>query len=158
MSTTSDLSQKVTEHAAEMTAQVKATAKAETAARAESAKRATAESVQTVADATQAAANEFDIGAPQAQAMNQVADHIEDLAERMRTADVQELASQATDFARRNPVLFIGGAALAGLAVARFLKARDPNQTSGTALQDPWSQPNERKAGFAQTNGGHTNG
>jgi hypothetical protein len=60
---------------------------------------------------------------------------------------VRELASQATDMARRNPMLFIGGAAIAGFAAARFLKARDP-QPHASAQANPWAAPSPTSRGY----------
>lgn len=138
MSQTSDIAQTAKAHVKDLGAQAKETATQEAVARADQAKERVAHKVQNVADAADAAAQQFDPTSPQAQAVNRVADQVEELAAKLRTADVRDLADQATDFARRNPALFIGGAALAGFAAARFLKARAPEQ----ATTDPWSTPN----------------
>jgi len=54
----------------------------------------------------------------------------------LRDKDVDELARDVEDYARRNPMMFVGGAFLLGLALARFLKSSESNavkyQTSGT--------------------------
>ncbi len=158
MSKTSDLNKSVSDHASDLAKQAQATAKAEATARAAGVKDAAAKNVQTAADAAHAAAQEFDPNAPQAQAIGQVADHVQDIADRIRTADLQQLAMQATVFARRYPLMFIGGATLAGFAAARFLKARDPNRTPGTLVRDPWVQGHGHDVVAAHMNGGRTDG
>ncbi len=65
------------------------------------------------------------------QALGQVAEHL-------KSTDIDALAHQASDFARRNPALVLGGAALLGFAAARFLKA-GPQRAVATAPQDPWT-------------------
>ena len=82
-----------------------------------------------------------DAASPQAQALHHVADHIEDFAGQLRTTDLAKVADQATDIARRNPLLFVGGAVIAGFAAARFLKARDPKPAIAAHSADPWARP-----------------
>jgi len=141
MSNASDLGQQAKEHAADLGDHAKAAAKQEAVARTDELKETAAGKVQAAADAADAASNELDPTSPQAQAVHQVADHIEDVAERLRTADVGQLTDQITQMARRNPLLFMGGSAIAGFAVARFLKARDTRPRHDPYGADPWSQP-----------------
>lgn len=140
MSHTSDLGQSAKDHAADIAEQAKTAAQDKAAEQASFAKHHVADGAQRAADAADAAASQFPPNSPQAQAMQQVADHIESVALRLRHADVQELASRATDVARRHPMLTIGGAALAGFAAARFLKARDPRRPVAYTA-DPWAAP-----------------
>lgn len=137
MSSTSDLGQRVREHATDLTEQAKATAQAEARARAEDVQHTAASKVSQAASAADAASQKFDPASPQAQAIDQVAGHIDSVAAQIRTADVGEVARQATDIARRHPLLFIGGAAIVGFAAARFLKASDPD--TGQIAHDPWA-------------------
>ena len=62
-------------------------------------------------------------GSPQARAFAQIADGLADAADAVRNRDVNELAGDLTGFARRNPLAFLGGAALLGFAATRFAKA-----------------------------------
>jgi len=162
MSHTSDLSRSVREHANDLTAQAKAAATQEATLRADQAKFTAAEKVQQAANAADAAASEMDSASPQAQAVQQVAAHIEDVAMKLRTADVREVAEKVTDTARRNPLLFIGGAAIAGFAAARFLKARDPQMVAWDINDDPWSPPARHDeadgTAMSEINGGRANG
>ncbi|MCK0097714.1 hypothetical protein MWU60_19230 [Yoonia sp. F2084L] len=154
MSNTSDLSSTARAHAEDLSAQAKAAATQEAVAQADKAKHATASKVQQAADAADAAASHLDPASPQAEAMSQVAEHIEGFASQLRHADVREIASQATDMARRNPMLFIGGAAIAGFAAARFLKARDPHPYA-VAESDPWATQSPASRGYAADNTEH---
>jgi hypothetical protein len=91
------------------------------------------------ADAAEAAASDYSDDSLQARAARQVADQVEGLAAQLRSADFATVARDASDFARKNPALFIGGAALLGFAATRFLKARDPARVDyGDAEHDPW--------------------
>ena len=148
MSNASDLSSSAKEHANELGVQAKAAAKQEAVAQADQAKHTAAEKVQQAADAVDAASSELDPTSPQAQAVQQVADRIEDVAAKLRSADVRKLADQATDVARANPLLFIGGAAIAGFAAARFLKARDPQMNDNAPSTDPWATPSVGSRGY----------
>lgn len=145
MSDTSDLKESVRSHAADLGTQAKAAATQEAVAQADRVKDTAAGKVEAAANVADAAAGELDPSSPQAQAMQQVADHIEGVAQGLRNADIRDIAVQATDLARRNPMLFIGGAAIAGFAVARFLKARDPQPTA-THEDDPWGSSGESSA------------
>jgi len=141
MAQSSNLADKARQHAAELGEQAQETVTQEAIAQAHSAQSAAAGKISEAANATEAAADQFDPGSPQAEAMRQVADQIEDVAAKLRDADVRQIANEATEYARRNPLLFLGGAALAGFAAARFLKARDPAPTHRAAgmSSDPWT-------------------
>lgn len=104
-----------------------------------------AEETQKAANAAEAAAGEFDAGSVQAQAIEHVARRIDDIADQLRTTDIDRMASMIGDAARKNPMLFVAGAALAGFAVTRFLKARDPQRSFAAAEgDDPWAAPTDR--------------
>ena len=55
--------------------------------------------------------------------VEQAADQIERLSERLKNKDVTELLDDAQQLARRQPALFVGGAFALGLVGARFLKS-----------------------------------
>ncbi|SFB11320.1 hypothetical protein SAMN05421688_2961 [Poseidonocella pacifica] len=78
-----------------------------------------------VANAADAAAAEFDAGSFEAAAIGKIADEFEGVAARIRSTDLATATHEVTNFARKNPALFLGGAALLGFAAARFLKARE---------------------------------
>ena len=55
---------------------------------------------------------------------------LESFADSLRAKDVDELVHDVEDLARRQPALFIGGAFLAGVVAARFLKSSSGMSTS----------------------------
>lgn len=55
--------------------------------------------------------------------VNAAGDQLRTLAERLRDRPAAELADDLTRFARQRPAVFVGGAFLLGLSVARLLKA-----------------------------------
>lgn len=72
-------------------------------------------------------------------ALAQLGAQINVIAARLQDTSVDEMVDDVALFARRNPLLFLGGAALAGFAAARFLKSGGGSQTSEEGAFDPWS-------------------
>jgi hypothetical protein len=58
--------------------------------------------------------------------VEQAADHIERLSQRLRQKDIGTLLADAQHLARRQPALFVGSAFALGVIVARFLKSSPP--------------------------------
>ena len=58
------------------------------------------------------------------------AGQLDSLSSYVRTAEVQSFVSDAGQFARRRPEIFIGGAFLTGLLAARFLRASSGSITT----------------------------
>lgn len=110
----------------------------EAGAKADTVRHAAADQAQSAADAAEAAVDQFDSNSFQAQAAHRIADQIEGVAAQLRTTDINSLVTQTSDFARRNPLLFIGGAAALGFAATRFLKARNPQPATASDHDDPW--------------------
>lgn len=52
-----------------------------------------------------------------------LADKVDHVAGYLRENDIDDLTAQVEDFARKQPALFIGGAFILGVALARFLKS-----------------------------------
>jgi hypothetical protein len=69
------------------------------------------------------------------------ADQAERVAQYLRQTDARQIISGVEDVARRQPILFIGGAFLVGIAASRFIKAAGGGQgTQGTqAYQSGYS-------------------
>ncbi len=61
---------------------------------------------------------------------DQFAGQVDKVTAYLKDNDIEKLASDAEAFARRNPGLFIGGAFLLGIGIARFLKASGSNVSS----------------------------
>ncbi|ABV95890.1 hypothetical protein Dshi_4180 (plasmid) [Dinoroseobacter shibae DFL 12 = DSM 16493] len=98
--------------------------------------------VETAADAASAAGERFDPDSLQAEAAQQIARGLDQLAVQLRDTDLSGAARSATRFARENPAVTLGGAALLGFAVARFLKASaDPETAAADAPREAGSDP-----------------
>jgi len=69
-----------------------------------------------------------------------VASKLNDVANYFETHDLRQMMHDAEEFARRNPAVFIGGAAVLGLLAARFLKSSKPKHLTAAA-GEPWSAP-----------------
>lgn len=106
----------------------------------------TAAEITAAANAADAAASKFSADSLQARAAQQVADQVDELATRLRTTDLGAVTRDVSTFARKNPAMFIGGAALIGFAATRFLKARDPQRVDYTTAEgDPWTANSARQ-------------
>lgn len=86
--------------------------------------QAAARSLGSMAGALRRAAAEEDNGggAPSRLAES-AADGLQRMSEALRSRDLDALLRDAEDFARRQPAVFIGAAALAGFLAVRFLKS-----------------------------------
>ncbi|WP_299673307.1 hypothetical protein [uncultured Roseobacter sp.] len=96
---------------------------------AETAKSSVADEMSGVASALRTAAEEMRSGSPQERTFGQIAEGLADASEAMRNKDLSEMVQDVSAFARKNPLVFLGGAALIGFAATRFAKAsntRDP--------------------------------
>lgn len=99
------------------------TVASEAANYAESAKDAAADEVRNVSSALRTAADEMRRGSPQERTFGQIADSLADASDAVRDKDLGEMVGTVSDFAKRNPMVFLGGAALLGFAATRFAKA-----------------------------------
>lgn len=82
-----------------------------------------------------------------------IAEGIEGVGSHLRDSQVTDLLEDAENFVRRHPTLTLGGLFVAGLTVARFLKARPPRYQS-VGFQAPTGGP----AGRAQSGGAQSGG
>ncbi len=78
------------------------------------------------------AGQEFGDDSYQAQAAEYLASNLTQAADMIRGKDLGELVDDVTEFARRNPALFLGGAALLGFAAARMMKASERADTGSS--------------------------
>jgi hypothetical protein len=82
------------------------------------------EAIQSFARAIGCAAAELEHQSPQiAHSVRDAAHKVEGLSNNISNRSVDELLKAATDLARAQPMLFIGGAVAAGFALSRFLKS-----------------------------------
>jgi hypothetical protein len=72
---------------------------------------------------------------------NAMGGQVERFANYLRGRDVHQLISDAEDFARRSPAIFLGGAFVLGLATSRFLKSSRPVSRSAAARSEPLLLP-----------------
>ncbi|HEX9464749.1 MAG TPA: hypothetical protein VGB82_19280 [Alphaproteobacteria bacterium] len=92
---------------------------------AEEQKQAGADRLGGVARAVHQAADQLDKDLPPeaSRYVHQAAAGIERVSSAIRERSVGELIDEVSDFARRQPVAFFGGAVLAGFVLSRFLKS-----------------------------------
>lgn len=107
------------------------------ASHADAAKSSVADEVSGVASALRTAAEEMRSGSPQERTFGQIAEGLADASDAMREKDLSEMVQDVSAFARRNPLVFLGGAALIGFAATRFAKAT--NDTSAELPQAPYT-------------------
>jgi hypothetical protein len=87
------------------------------------------EAIQNFSHAIRSAAEQLDSQSPQlARSVHTAAEKVEGLSQNLRNQSVDDLLKAATDLARSQPMLFIGGAVAAGFAMARFLKSSAPSR------------------------------
>lgn len=110
----------------------------EAARRADSAKSGVADEVSDVASALRKAADNMRDGSPQERTFGQIAGGLADVSDSIRGKDLGEMASELSSFAKRNPMLFLGGIALAGFAATRFATA-SARRDSDTGSAQPQS-------------------
>ncbi|WP_439123959.1 hypothetical protein [Marivita sp.] len=139
MSTTTDTLDQAKDRATEMANDAKEYAKASAKEQAESARSQAIDEIDDTAEATHAARDEFDTNSLQAAALDHLGAQISSVAATLRDKPVDVMADDVAVFARKNPMLFLGGAAVVGFAAARFLKSGNTAQNSDSAADDPWS-------------------
>jgi gas vesicle protein len=109
--------------------------------------RSGADFIERFAGNIREAARAFENDAPfAARGINSAAEYVEDAAEKIRNGSFRDLVDNATDFAKRQPVAFLGISVLAGFASVRFLRASgsgaasssrsDTNQASSSRRAD----------------------
>ncbi|HEX5796683.1 MAG TPA: hypothetical protein VFY19_12645 [Geminicoccaceae bacterium] len=88
-------------------------------------KNLAAERLTGFADALRSASSDLDEqGQSVASAIvRQAADGLENVSGAMRSSNVDDFVGSVENFARRQPVIFLGSALLAGFGIARFMKS-----------------------------------
>ncbi|MEM9755508.1 MAG: hypothetical protein AAF914_05925 [Pseudomonadota bacterium] len=77
------------------------------------------------AERVREAGESFDAGSFAHAASERIAENLSQAAQSIRETDLSHLADDVATFARRQPLLFFGGAALLGFAAGRMLKASE---------------------------------
>ncbi|MFN3208701.1 MAG: hypothetical protein ACE369_06815 [Roseovarius sp.] len=114
----------------------------EAEARAEELRDDVAQHGDTISSATKKAAGDFGEYESVSSLLSQAGEAVEDATNRLRERSIPDLVDDVTVFARRNPLLFLGGAALVGFAAARFLSASTPTDEGPELIaadEDVWS-------------------
>ncbi|SEL36913.1 hypothetical protein SAMN05421666_3480 [Roseovarius nanhaiticus] len=144
--TSEDLKQQAKTATADLKESARETAKdaagavrSEASRRAESAKSGVAGEVSDVASALRKAADDMRDGSPQERTFGQIAGSLADVSDQIRDKDLGEMANEISSFAKRNPLLFLGGAALAGFAATRFATASARRGDDGADTSAPVS-------------------
>ena len=112
--------------------------------------RSSADFIERFAGNIRKAARAFENDAPfAARGIDSAAEYVEDAAEKIRNGSFRDVVDNATDFAKRQPAVFLGISVLAGFAVVRFLKASggaassssrsDTNRASSSRRADAWT-------------------
>lgn len=84
--------------------------------------------VDRVGTALRDAADSLKDGSLQERTFGQLAQSLADVSDAVREKDLGEISRDVSDFARRNPLLFFGSAALLGFAVSRMV-SKDRSKT-----------------------------
>ena len=119
---------------------------------AEKAQSSAADEVANMSSALRTAAGELRSGSPQDRAFSHVADSLADASDALRNKDMGEMLSDLNGFARRNPLTFLGGAALVGFAATRLAKAsaERPSHAGSGMSGSATSTPGTSTSGMAQ--------
>jgi vacuolar-type H+-ATPase subunit E/Vma4 len=78
--------------------------------------------------------------------VRQAAEGLEHVSGAVRTHDLDDLVETAESFARRQPVVFLGSAVLAGFGLARFVKSSAERRERGYGYDPDRSYDPERRA------------
>ncbi|NOE20798.1 hypothetical protein GS634_21925 [Ruegeria atlantica] len=144
-------------HAKDLAQKAKTVVASEATARAQDLQDTAADEAKNVAQAAESAAEAFEAGSAQHQVMSKIADSMENVAAQVRNTDLRTVNRKVSDFARQNPLLFIGSAALVGFAATRFLGARNTHQTTSAEFEaDPWATQQQPQRNTLDDTPGHT--
>lgn len=120
-STKSDIAKAAKETAED----VAKTAKANASVKAEAAKEDVAARVEEQAENFREASDAFENNALASDAVKYLGDNLAHAASAVRDMDLSNVQQDVTQFARRNPLVFFGGAAALGFLAARAMKASE---------------------------------
>lgn len=110
-----------------------------------------AESIDKLARTVRRVSTDMQTDQPQiANAAITAADQAARVAEYLRTTDTREMISTVEDAARRQPLLFLGGAFVLGVVVSRFVKAAG---SSGQSAGQSFGSNSFQVSGAGRRNG-----
>jgi hypothetical protein len=139
-STTDEVVHKAKDQARELGQQAKETldhAKDSVRATATKQKDAAAERMDGVAHALMSASDDLRAGGQEFAAgyVKQAAGGLERVSDAVRDRDIDDLIGTVEDFARRQPVAFLGGAVVAGFGLARLMKSSADRRRSAATKE-----------------------
>lgn len=117
-----DKAREIGADARDMARDVRDEAISEARDRADATKEGMADEISDVSRALRKASDELRDGSPQARTFSAAADMMASFADTVHDRDLGQMADSLSDLAKRNPVAFLGGAALLGFAGARMAK------------------------------------
>lgn len=100
---------------------------------ADGAKASVAGEVKDVANALRRASQDLRDGSAQERTLGQIANGLADASDALRDKDLGEIIAAVSAVARKNPMLFLGGAVVLGFAASRFAKASTAGADSVSA-------------------------
>jgi hypothetical protein len=118
----------------------------------------------------EAAAAELEASPLQHDLLHEAAEGLKQISRAMQGKSIGTMVEELSDFGRRNPLAYLGGAALAGFALARFARASASEATADDRSREPdqprWNPdvrtaPAEEDAGqrpVTEVPGGFTHG
>lgn len=89
-----------------------------------------AQDIQQIADALHKAAGELNDGSSHRRMFDRLADNVEHVSKVLNDKSLGDMLGDLNDLARRNPSLFLGGAALAGFAATRLATSSETAHSS----------------------------
>lgn len=104
--------------------------------RGDAVKDGVADEISNMGDALRRAADELRGGSPQERTFGQMASALADVSDSVRGKDFGEMAGDLSQFARRNPLAFLGGAALLGFAGTRIARASERHRERSVDLSE----------------------
>lgn len=107
---------------------------------ADKARSGAAQEVKQIADALHTAADELHEGSSQSRMFHRLADNVDQMSRAMNDKNLGDMLNDLNDLARRNPMLFLGGAALAGFAATRLATASTPDKRGAGMSQGGMTQ------------------
>ena len=132
---------------------VAGTISSEAANYADRAKGTIADEVQSVASALRTAADEMSRGSASERTFSQIANGLADASDAMRDKDLGQIVSVLSDYAKRNPLIFLGGAALVGFAATRCAKASSDGARSSNSDYSTSDAPRSNMTAAAAMSG-----
>lgn len=135
----------------------------ETRDRTDRAKKGVADGISSVSPALRCASDDLREGSPQDRSFGAAASALADLSDTICDKDIGQMGDEMGDFARRNPMAFLGGAALPGFAGARMAKASqrtrlaDDTRTGGMATNHVTPFPHDTPPHGNLSRPGHRN-